>query len=533
MSSGKVRMQKLKKDIKACKRIVMYGAGCLAKILNAELAQSGIGVNYCVVSHKDSNVNAFEGIPLYAVDDRISDMRKEEVITLISVTEKYEKEIEEILLRNGIFRYLLISRYVRKTDSFRIYQNKSEQEYLDEIAEWYADANHLPFYDLDEIKKQLKDIIQKNSRRKDKAVFAVGNFSPRVIKMAGALHKKGFEVEILFYPGIWILDCFLDALLHVADSCKMCESIEELMYGIMVSQAEIVHLFSSIEVSYVARILIQRKKLFSKLIFDQYDIGNGMYIETNELTKEMLDDERYCLEHADGVCFRGYEQEYLLNEMNYKMEGAAINFFDYCQDDEFDESKDCDNGALTLCYAGGIATEQEWPGASYACLLEFAGICEKSKCHLHVYPSHWDEQRFSEYIDLDRKSDYFHFHKPVSYRDLRQELKQYDYGIHIIKNNFLKREKDGYYTRNKLIYAVTNHFYDYLEAGLPIIAAYPVKFAEYFEKKNVLLNWTLEEFDFEQLICRRKELKQNAIQVKKQLSVGKQIEKLIGFYNML
>ncbi len=134
---------------------------------------------------------------------------------------------------------------------------------------------------------------------------------------------------------------------------------------------------------------------------------------------------------------------------------------------------------------------------------------------------------------MDRKSDYFHFHKPVSYRDLRQELKQYDYGIHIIKNNFLKREKDGYYTRNKLIYAVTNHFYDYLEAGLPIIAAYPVKFAEYFEKKNVLLNWTLEEFDFEQLICRRKELKQNAIQVKKQLSVGKQIEKLIGFYNML
>ena len=77
---------------------------------------------------------------------------------------------------------------------------------------------------MDEIKKQLKDIIQKNSRRKDKAVFAVGNFSPRVIKMAGALHKKGFEVEILFYPGIWILDCFLDALLHVADSCKMCES---------------------------------------------------------------------------------------------------------------------------------------------------------------------------------------------------------------------------------------------------------------------------------------------------------------------
>ena len=526
------KMTRFKQKIKGYEKIVIYGAGHLAEQLNTELLKNGIFAEYCVVSHKDGSMDTFENMPLYVFDDCISDMQRRKVITLIAVTELYEREIEEVLISHNVTGYLFVTKYIAKSFTFQAYKDKSKQECLDEISEWYVDTNKLEFDDIQITRKRLESIIQEKYYDKDKIVFAVGNLSARVIKFAGALQKKGYKIEILFFPYISVAmgRDFYEQLISIGDSYHTCNTFEELMYYMIVSQAKVAHLFLYVAQSSMLRILIQNKELFPKLVFDEYDIANEMYAN---ISQEYLANEKYCFEYADGLCCRGYEQEYLVNEMNYRIRGKLIRFFDYCNDEVIRKRTKYDSEPLTLCYAGGIATEKEWPDVPYACFLELAEICENNKCHFHVYPSRWDENRFSEYIELNDRSEYFHFHKPVSYEKLRQELSQYDYGVQLLKKGYCDRETVGYYKKNKLIYAACNHFYDYLDAGLPIIAGWPVKLSKYFEKEKVLLNWTIEEYDFDLLLRRRNELRQNVVYLKEKLRVGNKIDELIRFYNSL
>lgn len=527
-----IKMARLKKRIEQSKGLVIYGAGYLAKILITEFAENGIFVNYCVVSHRDKDTNSFEKIPLYEFENCICDMQKDNVITLIAVTELYEKEIEKNLQNNQIKNYLFVTEYVRTNDLLEYYSEKTEQEYLTEVAEWYVDKKRLALQDIEIIKKQFEYIINKRKYYEDKIVFAVGNPSPRVVKMLDALHEKGYQVDILFYAKAWNYENFYNQLVEKCANHFNCNTIEELMYYMILSHAKVIHLFSHINISDIAYILIKQKQIFPKLVFDQYDIANEMYITTYSSSNSFTC-ERYCLEHADGLCCRGYEQEYLIKEKQYKLCKNIIQFFDYCQSETFFYEGRDKTEELSLCYAGGIATEREWPEAPYACFLEFAKLCEKKQCHFHVYPSTWDENRFMDYILLDKKSDYFHFHRPVPFEILKRELLKYDYGVHLMKQGYLEKDYSGYITRNKTIYSVTNHFYDYLDAGLPIIAATPVRFSQEFEKEGVLLNWTIEEYDFDELRRRREELKNKVVAVRKKWSIGRKIEELISFYNAL
>ena len=81
--------------------------------------------------------------------------------------------------------------------------------------------------------------------------------------------------------------------------------------------------------------------------------------------------------------------------------------------------------------------------------------------------------------------------------------------------------------------STTNKFFDGLEAGLPIIASFPLKLANYFEENGVLLNWTIEEIDFEQLRKRKVELKKNVEKFRERLRIRFRILELIEFYNSL
>ena len=151
-----------------------------------------------------------------------------------------------------------------------------------------------------------------------------------------------------------------------------------------------------------------------------------------------------------------------------------------------------------------------------------------------MYPSTWTEQGYAKYIALDKESPYFHFHKPVPYENLMEELSRYDYGIGLLFCRALAGKKiDGYYTKEKLIYAACNHFYDYVSVGLPIISAVPIKLSQYFKKQGVLLDWALEDYDFKELKNRRNELRKNVSVVREKLRIDNQISKLINFYDLL
>lgn len=529
---NRIRVTRLREAIKDYDSIIIYGAGQMAKAIYKELIKNNFFPLFCVVSNKEKNNDTFENIPLHAITDCISEMRRDGVVTFIAVTELYEKEIEEVLRQHNIHNYIFMTEYIY-AKSFC--QMETEEEYLDKIAEWHVEKHNLEVKDIELTKRKLKDLIQ-GKCEKDKIVFVVAWIAPRVVKIANALCKNGYVIEVLFCPDIWNRKTLKNKLINICDTCTDCHSLEELMYCIMESKAKVVHIFSDICHSHIGYILIKKKRMFGKVIFDQYDIADGMYVDTYA-SKETYFYERYCIENADGLCCRGYEQKYLVNKKDYKIKGKTIKFFDYCwavtENTNYYEELYNKEKPLTLCYAGGIATEKEWPEAPYACFLEFASTCEKNKCHFHVYPSDWDEVRFKEYIELDNISEYFHFHKPVEYEKLSSELSQYDYGVHLIKKGFLEKEIVGYNTRNKLIYGVTNHFYDYIDAEIPIIAAAPLMFVDFFEKEEVLINWTVEEFNFELLIQMRDKLHKKVVEVKKKLQIDRHIGELTELYNSI
>lgn len=525
-----IRMARLKKELRDYDRFIIYGAGSLAKILNAKLQENNLHADYCVISGNPNDDSTFGELPLFSFYDCIADLRKENTVVLIAVTKLYEKEIEGILIKNNVKNYIFAASFVDSITADK-YFCITEQECLDELSEWYVEKNGMEFEDIDRIRRRL--VCEKNKEPDDdKILFVVNNPSPRVVKITKALVKKNYQIEILFFMAASFRSSYCDELSEMCKDYHHCERIEELMYYALLSNAGVMHVFSNIEYSYVAKILIGIKGLFPRIVFEQYDISNKMYVEDKWSAPKNFEYERYCMEYADGVCFRGFEQDYLVENESFRISGKKIKFFDYCQDDVIAKN----NGrrdSLRLCYAGGIATERQWAGASFACFLEFAKLCEANKCSFHLYPARWNDEFLEDYFKLDRDSDYFHLHRPIPYEKLKYELAQYDYGVHPVRKDYREKEVNGYYTKQKFIYAATNHYYDYLDAGIPIIAAFPEKFIEYFEAKRVLINWTIEEYDFDYLRKVKGIMRENVKKIQDELKISNNIDRLINFYQSI
>ena len=134
---------------------------------------------------------------------------------------------------------------------------------------------------------------------------------------------------------------------------------------------------------------------------------------------------------------------------------------------------------------------------------------------------------------MEKRNPFFHFHHPVPSRLLCAELAQYDYGIHPVRADFLQKEVNGYNKKEKLIYGVTNKFFDYIDAGIPIIAASPTLFAKYFESMGALIPWTIEEYNFKELRKNKSMYKKKAESAFTELQIKNHIHKLISFYHSL
>lgn len=521
---GRYWLGKLKDKVKNSNGIVIYGAGYIADCFYKDAIKIGVDILYCVVTDKKSKID-FNGIVVFDFEEKIADIKKYNRQVVVVSSDLYFPEIKKALDKHGVINYFWVEEFRRNILAELKNNYQSVADCLNGMEEWCADERE--FEDLETISK-LKVIIEKKEKIKNRILFVICLMSPRVIKIAHALQNNGYEVCIISCTDKETEDVRYHHFFKQF-YCYKCKCFEELMYRIIVSRAEIIHIFSEYDKTStsIAYNLILCKKIFSPIVFEQYDVANGMYYD---MSTDVLGREQYCLENADGVCCRGNELDYLIEEKNFEIKGKIIKFFDYIGDEVFEGG---DQGELSLCYAGGITTEKEWPDATYACWIELAKICEKNKCHLHVYPDLWNEKKFIDYIYMENENSYFHFHKPVAYCDLVKELSQYDYGIVPTKKGFLHKKENGGVSHQKMIYAATNKIYDDLAAGLPIIFSYPTLSVKYFESKGVALNWTIEEIDFEQLRKRKRELKKRVKDIRKKWQMKHKIIELIRFYDEL
>lgn len=528
MNRSNVRISKLYKEISDFGDFVLYGAGQIASELLGALDRVGLAPLYCVVTNAEGNPESVGNISVCGLSEKISELREKNVLVLVAVSDLYEKEIIHILLEKGIsnivsaFDYLWHS--IGERTFYDIYMEKDFEWYSDRIEEWYFDQHGL--------RQNMPIFHQKKRGKKGRILFVVNNLSPRVVKIAKALKNCGKEVIIFQDVGMknsyWVK--FNSSLQeeNIANIYYAC--IEELIYRLIQNKGDIIHIFSNGWNPYTSYILIKFRAYLGKVVFENYDILNGYYANQDE---EKLRLERYCLENADGVCYREFSLEYLTDILGFQFHGKCLRFFDYCSDSKLIEKTNDKKEELSLCFAGGVETEEDWHDCPHGGFMELAKICEENKCHLYVYPSLWDEKKYARYIEKDKESRYFHFHKTVDYDVLVNELARYDYGIVPTRDNVWEKEISGSYTKYKYIYAATNKFFDYLDAGLPVIAGLPMKFVEYLEEKGVLINWTDGQYDFRYLVKMQSSMRKKVVEVQEELSIQNHICELIDFYESL
>ena len=528
MYTSNVRVNKLYKEVSSCDKFVLYGAGHIARVLVAALDKMKLKPLYCVVTNMKSNPESVGNVSVYGLSDKVSELCEKNVLVVVAVSDLYEKEIVHILHSKGINNVALASDYfwnsLGERTFYDIYMEKDFEWYVDRIEEWYLDLHGL--------RQDIPDITSEKKVKKGRILFVVNNLSPRVIKIAKALKKCGKEVIIFQDVGMkdsyWMK--FNSSLQeeNIANIYYTC--IEELIYGLIQNKGEVIHIFSNGWNPYTSYIVIKFRAYLGKVVFENYDILNGFYANQDE---DKLRLERYCLENATGVCYREFSLEYLTEILGFQFHGKCLRFFDYCTDSKLVEKTNDKREELSLCYAGGVETGEDWHDCPHGGFIELAEMCEENKWHLHVYPSAWDEKVYARFIKKDAESRYFHFHKTVDYDVLVNELSQCDYGIVPTRDDVWEKEISGSYTRYKYIYAGTNKFFDYLDAGLPIIAGLPLKFVEYLEEKGVLINWTDGQYNFDYLLEMESSMRKNVMELKEQLSIQKHICELIDFYESI
>lgn len=528
MNENQVKVHKLCNEISNYKSFVLYGAGYVAEMLLDALEKRNHQPTYCVVTNLKENAKKIRGIFIYDFSEKVLELQKEDILIIVAVTDLYEKEIASILFDNNIVNVVFASNYLWLPlcqKSFEdIYRDKDWEWYVSRIEEWFFErySTNLPEYSLCPNMKEKKNAV----------LFVVENFSPRVVKIAKALKKTGKDVLLFLNAKVKQSagEKFYTSLQNEDIQCCTFDLIEELIFLLLQNKGNVIHIFSNCFNPYTAYILVKLQNFIGKIVFENYDIANGFYTDLNENIIKM---ERYCIENARGICHREFSLEYLIEVLNFKIKGKTIRFFDYCCDEEQGNEKYEKCNELSICYAGGVVTEDDYPDCPFGGFLEIAERCEKNKCHLHIYPSVWDEKRYEKYIRKDKESLYFHFHKTIPYSKLISELSQYDYGICPTRDDVWEKDSSGYNIKNKYIYAGTNKYFDYLDAGLPIITAIPQKFVQYLEEKGVLINWTNGQYDFEFLLRMKDTMHDNVIKAKENLKISNNINKLLKFYESL
>lgn len=511
------------------KEIVLYGAGQKTHSIYNALCMSGYIIVYCVVTSGSVEESDFERVKVYPFLNKRNEIVDKGYQLVIACAQKSETDIAENIERNGIYKYWKTNEMPWSVD-FNYYRYLGAQEYKDIIRKKYYSNKE---YAAHEALRIYVEEDKKPRMKEKKILFLMTCASPRALKIIGALYRNGYDVEII----MWANATYLTAERYkefegTCNHIKLCIDAEEVMLFCAASDAGILHIFSDANSDIeLPQILINCKEIFPKIVFDEYDVMVEM---RRNIPKRTIDAEAFCLEHADGLCSRYVCMEYLVNA-GYDICKKRIYFIDCCHDfTNYSSLQKLDEDTLHLAFAGSLFSGKEYKTCKDGRFLEYGILCEKNRIHLHLYPIQYDESKLYEYIEMEKINPYFHLHHPVSPQKLAQELSQYDYGVDSVQLGALEyAEKVGSWNKEGCIYSSANKLYDYLDAGLPIVATLPVKQAEMFERDGVLIRKYDEEIDFDELRQKRDKMKKKVTKIREKYRVSNQLHLLTEFYDSL
>lgn len=384
-------------------------------------------------------------------------------------------------------------------------------------------------------------LLKKIRKYDNKCIVMVSDsMKPRVAKIGYALRKKGYHViflmqkseknrignaEVPFFDKLCYFDNGIDAYMK-------CLRFAPLVY----------HIFSEANIGEWVEYLIKKKNDLGKIVYDQYDVYRGL---SSIFIRDCVEREKYCMENADGLCCRNFETQFLKHKYNYKFNGERILFLDYCWNNHSVKRKKRNiNQPLRIVYGGRILPNKakmvlgktEWEAIEF-----LAQKLNESDNDFYMIPSgECDKRLYRDFYKLDESLVHFKLKKTMPYKRLIHFESRMDYGIDCLEFQNKADEYKKYYRLTdyeaKARYYATNKFFDYLDAGIPIIYGRKGEmFGRYLSAYGVAVPCELENMpnEFNNLKSRRDEYAKNVIVAREKLAVENQIERLILFYKQL
>ena len=285
----------------------------------------------------------------------------------------------------------------------------------------------------------------------------------------------------------------------------------------------------------IPRIVIENST--KPVVFDEQDF-TGISSGIEKLDTKTKEDEKYCFEHADGIVRKGppFEIDYY-RQHGYKIDCPEIQWLDYCDESLFADTNTTklsdEDGELHLVYTGTISPNKK---NLYKYFIPLGGELAKQNIHLHIYPASLEFEYLisKEYMELDRKEKYFHFHKPIPYEKLGVEIAKYDWGV-VDASIVLPVNFEGVrLTKERKRTAIGNKAFGYMEAGIPVIVSRMyTAYKDIIEKNQIGFSMDKDELNKLGKILKEhdyQKLKENVRNVRKILSLSKQIKYLDMFY---
>ena len=374
-------------------------------------------------------------------------------------------------------------------------------------------------------------IVAKRSRTPKSVVLVANHVGARICKIGYGLKSAGWHVVLLHSE-----DFESDPSLSFHETHRYSTPYKALLLAIKYTPV-VYHIFSSWNFD-VAYLFVKYKP--GKIVFDDYDVMAGMvkkeFAEKNY--PGQVDKERFCLENSDGLCCRSHELKYVKNQMSYKLSDKTIFFPDYCWDfpAATPPKAEYPNDEIHIVFCGNLPFAlAEDDSESYQIWL--AKLLAKQQIHYHIYPLHFftnNPENYQGYTELDKNTPFFHFHRHFDPITLIEEMREYDFGIHITSKHIDLQEHDAY-IKEKADFAMSNKIFDYIDAGLFVIIYNAELQKTLLKQYKIAIDATLIlHNDIKHRlkeIKRRNDMKTNVNRAKFAYSIREEIYRLITFYN--
>lgn len=538
-----ILMNSLYSAINDFSQIEIYGTGNYAKAVYSKIKKVGLKDRICsfIVTQAGAD-NNIDGIPIKSVN-AISSLERESCLVLIATSKVYENEIIQTLQSLNFSHVIKLSDYIMSDNEFsEMLKEQTDEQFTESIIDEFLWNNINIADEYAEQKKEIRDCIaQRNGKEIDRKqiVYISGNLAPRSKKIIAALNKKNFNIVVLEYG----------------------EQYQLVVPEIMAQNIEAVYKKDSMEILCMAmkykplvyycepawgdcsgvEMMIRHRDLFGKIVFGTYDVLNDGYVQVSEQQKQS---ERYCLENADGVVWRWFSKQFLEEKKGFIYKGKSIQFFDYCGEYIAEEYNNLDN-KLKLCFAAGgidgILDESILKNdgkyiepARIDVILNKIGY--RSDCIFDIYIGECSDEDKEKLDLLEKKYFNFKVFYGTKYNDLITRLAAYDYGCLLWTDGEdipdLESIDNVHYGSN-YNNSQANICFDYLNAGIPVIATRSKKQCEYLDRFGVLVKMNISNLDIDYLKKNKLIYKENVGKAKDKLSIDNHIQRMIDFFEDL